>query len=71
MVSRKLWREGIREGRVGSAECEGKTASEGRKGTQGEAELLKGRILGSRIPDIFQEYSRHFWLRPKTFVKLP
>ena len=36
MVSRKLWREGIREGRVGSAECEGKTASEGRKETQGE-----------------------------------
>ena len=30
-------------------------------------ELLKGRILGSRIPDIFQEYSGHFWLRPEYF----
>ena len=31
------------------------------------AELLKGRILGPRIPDIFKENSVHFWLRPKLF----
>jgi hypothetical protein len=30
-----------------------------------KAELLKGRILGSRIPEIFKKNSRHFWLRPK------
>ena len=31
--------------------------------TFSEAELLKGRILGSRIPDIFEENSGHFSLR--------
>jgi hypothetical protein len=33
------------------------------------AELLQGRILGSRIPDIFQENSGHFWLRPKIILE--
>jgi hypothetical protein len=30
-------------------------------------ELLKGKILGSRIPDIFHESSGHFWLGPILF----
>ena len=29
------------------------------------AEFQKVRILGSRIPDIIVEKSRHFWLRPE------
>jgi hypothetical protein len=35
--------------------------------SKNRAELLKGRILGSRIPDIFEENSGHFCLRPKIF----
>ena len=30
-------------------------------------ELLKGRILGSMIPDIYKENSGHLWWTPKTF----
>ena len=30
-------------------------------------ELLSARILGSRIPDICQQNSGHFWWRPKFF----
>ena len=33
-------------------------------------ELLKGRILGSMILDIFKENSGHFWLRPILFGSL-
>jgi hypothetical protein len=32
------------------------------------AELLKGRILESRIPDIFEEKYGHFCMRPKIFL---
>ena len=54
------------------------TGVQGRK-TQGNAltflhdlihlqpELLKGKILGSRIPDLLGGNSEHFWLRYKIF----
>ena len=29
------------------------------------AELMKGRILGSMIPEFVEDYSGHIWLRPK------
>ena len=38
------------------------------KGRVTGAELLKGRILGSRIPDIFEENSGHFCIFTINFV---
>ena len=35
-----------------------------------QAELLKGRILGSRIPEIFEKKSRHLLFRPNQFIKI-